>query len=1480
VSGSRVVESSDPLTQLIGKRCESSLLVDGISTVGLLDSGSQISTISEGFYSQYMSSKPLQLLSSIVNIEGGNGQSIPYLGYIEATIQLDGSAAESPEASTLLFVCPDTGYSSQVPLLIGTNVLNRLLNSQSTSDLSTQLLSMQHSIRRQESFCEPGTGSLGAVTALCRRAIHVKPGDTVWVSGMAHTKPVDKPYPALVDAPEDHSSLPVGALVNSALVTMSGRSRCKVKVPICNMTKRVVTICHRAELAQLYLPKWIRPIGTETHCDGDVTVQSKAGVSGTESVDKSFMAEPALKDLTFDETLSVKWQERAKSLLLENKDVFSQHELDVGETSHVTHRIKVTSEVPFRERARRIPPGDLNDARSHIHDLLDAGIIRDSSSPYASPIVLVRKRDGSIRLTVDYRKLNRLTVKDAYNLPRIEDAFTKLSGAKWFSTMDLRSGFYQVKMHPADREKTAFVSPLGFYEFNRMPQGITNAPATFQRLMENCVGSMNLQQVLAFLDDLIVFSRSLEEHEVALRRVFQRLRKYGLKLSPGKCHFFQRSVRYLGHVISEKGVQTDPEKISVVKDWPRPANMKELKSFLGFAGYYRRFVEKFSAVAKPLNELLHGYTKQNGKGQGRTDHARVRQPFGELWTSGCEQAFNTLRDRLVEAPVLAIADHNLPYELHTDASQLGLGAALYQKHDGVLHPVAFASRATSPSERNYPAHKLEYLALKWSVCDKFHDYLYGSKFRVVTDNNPLTYVMTSAKLDATGHRWLAALSTYDFDIVYAAGKNNTAADSLSRRPHHEAACPDPEYDQQQERIASMLDRAEASSMLIDGRAVAEAVICGSRLHIAEGMPMMGSMLAEVKEVEETCCDLPSIGHDRLAQLQLADPAIARVRYLVQEGIVPKGRQRRKEKREVLTMMRTPQHLVVRNDVLYKRSVLGGGTVYRLVVPICLRATALRGVHDDLGHLGIERAVSLARSRFYWVNMDADIKTYCQQCRNCVMRKAANPRAAPMQSLESSGPMDLVCVDFLSLEPDRSGVRDVLVITDHFTRFARAVPTRNQTTRQVAEVLWKNFFLDFGFPKKLHSDRGGSFTSKLAKELCKLAGVQGSYTTPYHPQGNGQVERFNRTLIDMLGTLDSQDKAQWSQHVKFMAHAYNCTRNDSTSFSPFELMFGRQPRLPVDWYFGLPDSAGGTFTEKGKLQYVKELKSNLDRAYRAASENAHQGESRNKARYDKRVRASVLASGDRVLVRNVGLTGKNKLANHWCAVAYTVTRKLGGDESSVYVVRREDGQGRERTLHRNMLLPCGFLPLAVDEQPAVLPRARPAIRQRTRASGPAARPTQLEEGSSYESSGDERPGVCFSESSSDSDEPVSHLTGVTKTGIGSKHPVGQGVGPASAGSGVQKKTLGVVESANEASMAAGQSEAEVAPDHTPGSRNDMIIEVGGVPEEPVVETVGRPVRTHRPVERFEYYELGQPVLKQLIVMDPETSEWWLVPETSI
>ena len=386
-------------------------------------------------------------------------------------------------------------------------------------------------------------------------------------------------------------------------------------------------------------------------------------------------------------------------------------------------------------------------------------------------MVLVRKKDGGLRFCIDLRKLNNRTVKDGFSLPRIEDTLDCLHGAVWFSTLDLKSGYWQVELEEEAKPLTAFtVGPLGFWQCECMPFGLTNAPATFQRLMESCLGELHLNWCIIYLDDIIVFSRTPEEHIHRLRAVFEKLKAAGLKLKPSKCDFFKKEIKYLGHVVSEQGVSTDPDKIKAVTEWPQPTTVTEVRSFLGFVSYYRRFIPNFSKVAKPLNQLL-----QNLEGT-----PSQKKKFKVHWGPEQQEAFEILQKLCTESPVLAYADFKAPFILHTDASGEGLGAVLYQVQEGRQRVIAYASRSLSKSEKNYPVHKLEFFALKWAITDKFHEYLYGSQFQVYTDNNPLTYVLTTAKLDATGHRCVAVLSNYTFSILYKPGKGHKDADALSR----------------------------------------------------------------------------------------------------------------------------------------------------------------------------------------------------------------------------------------------------------------------------------------------------------------------------------------------------------------------------------------------------------------------------------------------------------------------------------------------------------------------------------------------------------------------------------------------------------------------------------------------------------------------------------------------------------------------------
>ena len=1256
------------INRLVGSANEAEAFIAGIGCKCLIDTGSQVTTISQSFHEQHLSHIPIKPISNLLHVQGAGGASVPFLGYAEVEISFPLQLKKnSAKYWTLALIVPDTSYHAEVPLLVGTNVIaqcrSHCLQAYGTRFAQKATLPDAWRLALQSlKTCKPNKSDL-EVRMTAGSQIIVQPNETVVINGSIKSRSFATQCHVLTE-PSSHTTLPGGLEILPSVVTLPSQTAVlDIPVTVRNLTLKPLTVSPKSLLCKA----------------NHVTIINQLDAPGMSSSDFP-QREPMdefLKQFDFTKSpVEAKDLGRIQHFLKGWKQVFSLHDNDLGHTTTVKHEINLTNDIPFKERHRRIPPSQYDEARQLIKDMLDAGAIRESTSPWASPVVLVRKKDGTLRFCIDYRRLNERTVRDAYALPRIEETLDALHGAKWFSSLDLKSGYWQVEVAEKDKAKTAFTTPLGFYEANRMPFGLTNAPATFQRLMERCVGDLNLKTCLVYLDDVIVFSRTFEEHLERLQSVFSRLHEHGLKLKPSKCHLFRTSVKYLGHVISEDGVETDPDKITALKNWPTPTNHQEVRSFLGFAGYYRRFIAGYSKIAKPLHALTVGLP-------AKRKHMHHQKPPKFSWTPECQKAFGTLIDHLTSAPALAYADFTQPFILHTDASITGLGAALYQVQDGKERVVAYASRGLSKSEQNYPAHKLEFLALKWAVTEKFHDYLYGNRFKVVTDNNPLTYVLTTAKLDATGHRWLAALAAYNFTLEYRAGKQNGDADGLSRRPH-----PAPS-ENSTETVSNEVFQAIVSSQSTN------LTIQSPDGHV----PFVEALALQGSAVPSTIDDpppwpgqssLPQVTTEEWRNYQRNDPVLAKVIKYKESGHPPDKEKKKSEDRDVLSILRDWDRLVFRDKVLFRqRQERGGDKFFQLLLPKTHHDMVFKALHDESGHFGRERTLDLVRSRFFWPHMADDIDKRVRTCPRCIRRKLppAAVRTAPLVNIKTSEPMELVCIDHLSLKSSGEDQSSILVITDHFSRYAQAIPVPNQTAKTTARVLFNSFIVHYGFPGRLHSDQGRGFESEVIKQLCQVTGITKSRTTPYHPQGNGQVERFNRTLLEMLGTLPENKKAAWKKYVAPLVHAYNSTRNDATGFSPYFLMYGRHPRLPVDIALGLEPRAPSKVSHR---TYAEQLRERLSAAYKLASEHAGKCAMKNKNQYDVNLRAAVLYPGDRVLVKVVAPTGNYKISDRWEENAYRVVKQVN-PEIPVYVVKEEQGEGLTRTLHRNLLLPFNSLP---------------------------------------------------------------------------------------------------------------------------------------------------------------------------------------------
>lgn len=731
---------------------------------------------------------------------------------------------------------------------------------------------------------------------------------------------------------------------------------------------------------------------------------------------------------------------------------------------------------------------------------------------------------------------------------------------------------------------------MGLYEFLRLPQGLSNSPSTFQRIMELIFGDLNLTEVVLYLDDILVFSSTFEEHLTRLDKVFTRIEDNGLKLKGSMCKLFKTSVSHLGHVVSDQGISVDQGKIARIRDWPTPTN-SQLRSFLGLASYYRRYVKGFSAIAAPLHALSVKAHENTGKGCG---------PF--IWTTEAGDAFGILKQALCEAPVLAFPQFDRDFVLETDASLKGLGACLSQYDDsGSLHPVAYASRGLRGAEQNYrdlSSFKLELLALKWAVSEKFKEYILGKKTCVWTDNNPVAHIQT-AKLGATEQRWVAKLATFHLEIKYRTGRSNKCADALSRNPHH-----------------STVDEVTQSIDL-----VIQSTRIPTLIRLAHSdLPNFADCSDANSLPGVTPSVLPSLSFSELAGLQKEDHALSKVWTLWDKQWEPSQDFPEAEfiTTELKGWIREWSNFVLRNGVLYRLVKEPGlGQVYQLLVPNALRQTILESSHDKWGHQGTSRTLAFVKKRCFWPGMSDHVREHIKYCYHCTLTKSPTPTIrTPMRHLLSFRPLERLAIDFMKLDKGKGNMEDVLVMTDSFTKFAMAVPCRDQKASTVARTLRDRRFVHYGVPVELHSDHGRNFESAVIQELCKLYCIHKTRTTSYHPQGNAQTERFNKTLCGLVRSLDRKKRREWPELLPHLVFIYNSTPHSVTGFSPCTLMFGRQPTVPLDQ---LISNTHSDWNE----DIIKEQAKIIQDAHRLAKERLTKAAKSDKCCYDKRARSDPL-----------------------------------------------------------------------------------------------------------------------------------------------------------------------------------------------------------------------------------------------------------------
>jgi RNA:NAD 2'-phosphotransferase (TPT1/KptA family) len=948
--------------------------------------------------------------------------------------------------------------------------------------------------------------------------------------------------------------------------------------------------------------------------------------------------------------------DRLKTLLIEFEDVFARDEFDLGNFDAIEHSIDTGEHKPVKQRMRRTPVGFEKEEEAHLQKMLDAGVIRPSISEWASAPVLVRKRDGGVRWCIDYRELNSRSVKDVFPLPLVEECLDTLAGNIWYSKLDANSAYWQVKIREEDRGKTAFITKYGLFEFARMAFGLCNSPATYARVINLVLRGLTWRVVLAFLDDILVLGKTFKDHLDNLRAVFLRIREYGLKLKPKKCDLFKQEVEFLGRVVGPEGMRIGPGYIKDVQSWPVPTSSKDVERFLGFVNYHRSFIKELAHRASPLQEIT-------GKKLFR-------------WEDEHQVAFDDLVTALTTAPVLAIPNAHDTFILDTDASAHAIGAELVQVQEGRERVICYSSYTLSPEQRRYCTTRRELLAII-RFTRQFRHYLLGRKFFIRTDHNSLTWLLRFKDPQGQLARWIEELSQFDMEVKYRPGSKHANADALSRLPGDQM-CPDyrlgvdlkhlpcggctycvrayekwGDFVRDVDDVVPLAQKAEVASVKSNQP---ENCIQVSKLEIVrirENTALCRdsgekSTVRVVHEPEGTGISMGGYTEEQLGERQKQDQNLA---FLIQ------WLKTREDPGEGNLFLSSPEAkfywLNRQVFVLNSKGVLMRERTdkhpRRLVVPDSCRTEILQLSHDipAAGHQGVQRTKELIKQKYYWKGLGADVEKYILGCSQCNMQKKPNRHAKhPLTKYQAGAPMERVHLDFVGPLPRTDkGNEYILMMVDQFTKWVECIPLPSQTAEETARAAVNEFFSRFGYPFQVYSDQGRNFESALFKELCDLVHIHKARTTPYRPSSNGQVERFNRTLIAAVRCFVGKNQKSWDIFLPQLAGAIRACVNRSTGYSPNRLMLGREVNKPVDLIFRQPTTEVG---DQDLNDYVRDLANALGEAHQAARENLKTSHQTMKKYYDLRVRENQYSVGDMVYrLDTATIKGKSrKLSPVW------------------------------------------------------------------------------------------------------------------------------------------------------------------------------------------------------------------------------------------
>lgn len=923
--------------------------------------------------------------------------------------------------------------------------------------------------------------------------------------------------------------------------------------------------------------------------------------------------------------------EHAKKLCLpmcmEYHDIFALDSDQLTTNNFYKQTLRIKDGNPVYVKNYRLPKCQKEEIEKQVNKLLQSKLIEKSQSAYNSPLILVPKQtvngEKQWRMCVDYRLVNKKLIADRFPLPRIDDILDSLGRTKYFSVLDLYSGFWQIELTEDSRDITSFSTNDGSFRWKVLPFGLSVSPSSFSRMMQLAFAGITPEQSFLYMDEMIVLGCSEKHHLSNLKKIFEVCRKYNLKLNPMKCNFFKPEILFLGHRCTKEGVLPDDRKIDVMRRYPTPTNKDETRRFVAFANYYRKFIKNFAEQARPLNRLTRKKVEFN-------------------WTKECELAFQTLRNNLSSPPILQYPNFSQPFYLTVDASKYACGAVLSQYVNGHDLPISFASKSFNKAESNKFTIERELLAIHFAITH-YRSYLYGTEFIVRSDHKPLIYLYNLKKPSSKLTQIRLDLEEYNFKIEHIKGKENVAADALSRisiadlKQVFKTSVTLLPITRSMTRKASTnaqtnkFFKPDKNTNLIRPKVIEQSY------NFAKKIPKMKTNV----DTNFSNCKIQIYkNHKRMLTLNLSQ-AIANER-LTFEFVFSKLQEAAKN-------IKIDQLQLSLDDNIFKACTMNefkmAGDKYLTNLQIILvnkpkevtnteeKIELLQYYHNNPiygGHCGQKKLYAKLRNNYYWKRMTYDIAKFIKNCEKCQHNKVRLSNKEPMILTKTSQkPFDVVIIDTVGpLPTSQQGNRYALTMICDLTKYLIVAPMPNKEASTIAKCILENFILIYGPMRRISTDMGSEFVNSIIKELCLMLQIDHRTSTAHRHQAIGTIERNHRVLNEYIRAYISNCLDQWENYIKYFSFCYNISYNSTLnhSYSPYELVFSSQPYLPnqlldnnVDPLYNIDN-------------YVKEAKYRLQTSHIHAQNLIDKAKAHNKYYYDLTSKPLHLKLNDQVYLK--------------------------------------------------------------------------------------------------------------------------------------------------------------------------------------------------------------------------------------------------------